>query len=52
MIPCLVVWMLVVVIVENRGVLQQSSPEELGAFIKSDIARIEKLIKDAGIGTR
>jgi tripartite-type tricarboxylate transporter receptor subunit TctC len=26
-----------------------SSPEELGAYVKSDIARIEKLIKSAGI---
>lgn len=29
-----------------------SSPEELAAYVKSDIARIEKLIKDAGIGTK
>jgi tripartite-type tricarboxylate transporter receptor subunit TctC len=27
-----------------------STPEELGALRKSDIARVSKLIKDAGIG--
>jgi len=29
-----------------------SSPEELGAYVKADIARIEKLIKSAGIKTQ
>ena len=29
-----------------------STPEELGAYVKSDIARIEKLIKSAGIRTQ
>lgn len=29
-----------------------SLPEELAAYVKSDIAKIEKLIKDTGIGTK
>ena len=29
-----------------------SSPEELGAYVKSDIAKIEQLIRSAGIGTK